>query len=137
MSVSIRLAKIGKRNAPAYRVVVTQTKTKRNGKFIDIIGNYNPSDPSADFTIDKKKFDEWAAKGAIVSDAVAKLIKGEYTYEKYEPKAKKSADTAAEATPKEKEEAPVETPEEPQAEEAQPEQTEQTEQPEETDEKAE
>jgi len=86
MSVSIRLAKFGKKHAPSYRVVVTKTRTKRNGAFIDIIGHYNPSDHTKEFTIDKKLYEEWVGKGAIVSDAVKQLIEGTYEYIKYEPK---------------------------------------------------
>ncbi len=86
MSVSIRLAKFGKRHAPSYRVVVVNTRSKRSGAFIDIIGHYNPIDPTKEFTIDKKLYEEWASKGAIVSDAVKKLIDGTYEYKKYVPK---------------------------------------------------
>ena len=88
MSVSIRLAKIGKRHAPAYRVVVTKTKSPRNGKAIENLGFYNPSDPKTSFTIDKSKYNEWVGKGAIVSQAVKDLVEGKYEYKKYEPKKK-------------------------------------------------
>lgn len=86
MSVSIRLSKAGKKHAPSYRVVVTKTRNKRDGAFIDIIGHYNPSDKTKEFTLDKKLYDEWVGKGAIVSDAVKKLIDGTYEFKKYEPK---------------------------------------------------
>ena len=86
MSVSIRLAKFGKRHAPSYRVVVVNTRAKRSGAFIDILGHYNPVDPTKEFTMDKKVYDEWVSKGAIVSDAVKKLVDGTYVYKKYEPK---------------------------------------------------
>jgi len=85
MSVSIRLAKFGKRHAPSYRVVVVNTRAKRSGAFIDILGHYNPSDPTKEFTIDKKVYEEWVGKGAIVSDAVKKLVDGTYEYKKYVP----------------------------------------------------
>lgn len=85
MSVSIRLAKFGKRHAPSYRVVVTKTKTKRNGKFIEILGFFNPSDHTTEFTLDKEKYEDWVKKGAIVSDAVKKLVDGTYEYVKYDP----------------------------------------------------
>ena len=86
MSVSIRLSKAGKRHAPSYRVVVTKTRNKRDGAFIDIIGHYNPSDKTKEFTIDRILYEEWVGKGAIVSDAVKKLIEGTYEFKKYEPK---------------------------------------------------
>lgn len=90
MSVSIRLSKIGKKNAPAYRIVVAQTKSKRNGKYIDIVGNYNPSDVTTKFELDKKKYQDWIDKGALVTQAVQDLIAGKYKYVKYIPKVKDS-----------------------------------------------
>ncbi len=96
MSVSIRLAKYGKKNAPSYKIAVSQTKTKRSGKFIDVIGFYNPSDPKTKFTLDKAKYEQWSSKGAIISDAVLKLVAGTYKYEKYNPKKAKEQEENAE-----------------------------------------
>ena len=76
MSVTIRLSRIGKRHAPSYRVVATTTKSKRDGKFLDIIGIYNPSDPTLAFTYDKEKYKQWLNNGAIVSNTVKELIDG-------------------------------------------------------------
>jgi len=86
MSVSIRLAKFGKKNAPSYRVVVVNTRSKRSGAFIDTLGHYNPSDPTKEFIINKELYEKWVGKGAIVSDAVKKLIEGTYEFKKYVPK---------------------------------------------------
>lgn len=86
MSVSIRLARFGKKNHPTYRVVVTQTRSKRDGSFIDIIGHYNPFNPSEQFTINKELYQDWVGKGAIVSKAVEQLIDGSYEFKKYTPK---------------------------------------------------
>jgi len=86
MSVSIRLAQFGKKNAPSFRVVVTKTRSKRDGSFIDIIGHYNPSDPAQPFVVDKKVYEEWVGKGAIASEAVKQLIEGKYEFKKYSPK---------------------------------------------------
>lgn len=111
MSVSIRLSRTGRKNLPSYRVVVTQTRTKRDGKVLEIIGHFNPSNTPASFEIDKKKYEEWAGKGAIVSDAVKKLIEGNYEYTKYKPgKVEKRPET-----PKEAETPPTEEPAEPAA----------------------
>ncbi len=52
---------------------------------MDIIGHFNPSSTPPSFEINKKKFEEWAGKGAIVSEAVKKLIEGNYEYTKYKP----------------------------------------------------
>ena len=88
MSVTIRLAKVGKRHAPSYKVVVSNTRDKRNGKFLEILGYYNPSKNPEELKIDEKLFKEWKGKGALVSDAVTKLMAGEYTYVKYDPNKK-------------------------------------------------
>lgn len=92
MSVSIRLAKFGKKNYPTYRVVVTPTRSKRDGSFIEVIGHYNPFDQSDGFTLDNKLYEEWVGKGAIVSDAVKQLVDGTYKFEKYVPKKQKAKD---------------------------------------------
>ncbi|AHB40377.1 MAG: SSU ribosomal protein S16P [candidate division WWE3 bacterium GW2011_GWE2_43_18] len=105
MSVSIRLTRTGRKNLPSYRVVATQTRTKRDGKFLDIIGFYNPSTIPASFDYDKKKFQEWVSKGAIVSDAVKKMVEGKYEYTKYKPGKEEVTKEVAPA----KEEAPEQT----------------------------
>ncbi len=102
MSVTIRLAKFGKRHAPSFRVVVTQTKTKRNGKFLEILGFYNPIDPKSKLTINKDGYDKWVGKGAIVTAAVKSLLDGTFKYADYNPKAQKeAADKAAAENAKE------------------------------------
>ena len=101
MSVTIRLAKFGKRNAPSYRVVVSNTRNKRNGKYLDILGFYNPSDPSSKFTYDKKRYEDWIKKGALITTAVEKLVAGKYKFKKYEPT------PSAEASGQESEESEV------------------------------
>lgn len=96
MSVTVRLAKIGKKHAPAYKVVVSTTRDKRNGNFLDILGSYNPSTNPIIFSLDKKKYQEWVKKGAIVTQAVKKLIEGTYVFKPYkEAKAKKEFENEA------------------------------------------
>ena len=98
MSITIRLTRIGKKNGPAHRVVVANTKDKRNGKSLEILGHFNPSDPKSKFEINKEKYAEWVAKGALVTDAVKKLIEGKYSYTPYRSKkaAAKDSDKATE-----------------------------------------
>jgi small subunit ribosomal protein S16 len=86
MSVTIRLARIGRKNLPAYRVVVSNTRDKRNGKFLDAIGHFNPSAVPHEFKYDKEKFEKWVKDGALVTESVKKLIDGKYNYIKYQPK---------------------------------------------------
>lgn len=86
MSITIRLARIGKKNAPSYKIVVANTKDKRNGKAVDILGHFNPLNAKDSLKLDKTKFTDWQKKGALVTKAVTDIISGKYTYTKYEPK---------------------------------------------------
>ncbi len=86
MSISIRLAKFGKKHAPSYRIVVANTRTKRNGMFLDTLGHYNPSEKPVKLEINNEKLLDWKSKGALITDAVSKLVAGTYEYKKYEPK---------------------------------------------------
>lgn len=90
MSIKIRLAKLGKKNAPAYKVVVSQTRAKRNGKFLAILGEFNPV-MGGKPAIDKEKLDEWVKKGAQVTESVKQMLDGSYKYVKYNPKAEKAS----------------------------------------------
>ena len=88
--VRIRLTRIGRKNAPAYRVVVTDKKSKVNGKFIEIIGNYNPTEDPKKITYNVDRYKYWTSVGAEPSDAIVKLIKGTYKFEHYDPKGKRA-----------------------------------------------
>lgn len=73
--VKIRLKRIGAKKAPFYRVVVADSRSPRDGKFIEEIGTYDPmADPSI-FTVDADKVKEWIAKGAQTTDTVKALLK--------------------------------------------------------------
>ena len=78
-------------------MVVSTTKDKRSGKFLDIIGFFNPSMNPVQFKYDENKFAEWRNKGALVTDAVTKLISGDLKFTKYNPKAEKEAKAQAKA----------------------------------------
>ncbi|MBI2620604.1 30S ribosomal protein S16 [candidate division WWE3 bacterium] len=88
MSITIRLSKVGKRNAPAYTIVVANTKDKRNGRFLDVVGYYNPAPNPVEFQIDMEKYKSWKEKGALSTKAVDRLINKTYTFVKYSPKTK-------------------------------------------------
>lgn len=83
MSVTIRLARVGRKNLPAFKIVVSNTRDKRNGRFIDVIGHFNPSMKPESFSYDKAKYEEWTKKGALPTETVKKLIAGEYKFEPY------------------------------------------------------
>ncbi len=73
--VKIRLKRIGAKKAPFYRVVVADSRSPRDGKFIEEIGTYDPmADPSI-FKIDGEKVKAWVAKGAQITDTVKALLK--------------------------------------------------------------
>ena len=72
MAVKILLARLGKKNAPIYRIVAIESQKKRDGKFIENLGTYDPIKGTlVQFHADR--VNDWVAKGAIVTDAVKKL----------------------------------------------------------------
>jgi small subunit ribosomal protein S16 len=75
MPVSIRLRRGGAKNRPYYKVVVTDSRSPRDGKFIEIIGTYDPKKPSHNSTINLERAEYWVSKGAQPSDTVRSLIK--------------------------------------------------------------
>jgi small subunit ribosomal protein S16 len=72
MAVKIRLARLGKKNAPVYRVVAIDSQKKRDGKFIENLGTYDPVKGQL-IQFHETRIQDWVAKGAIVTDAVKKL----------------------------------------------------------------
>ena len=77
MSVKIRLRRIGAKKHPYYRLVVADTRSPRDGKFIEILGTYNPKGetPAEKVQVDAEKARQWIAKGATPSDTVQSLLK--------------------------------------------------------------
>ena len=75
MSVSIRLRREGTTNRPYYKVVVADSRSPRDGKFIEILGTYDPKKPDHNSTLKLDRIDYWVSKGAQPSDTVRSLIK--------------------------------------------------------------
>ncbi|MDP3998170.1 MAG: 30S ribosomal protein S16 [bacterium] len=75
MAVKIRLSRLGTKNKPSYRVVITPARSKRDGKFIEIIGHYNPLVHPPLVKIEQKRFDYWISCGAQPTGAVKKILK--------------------------------------------------------------
>ena len=75
MAVRMRLTRIGSKKNPIYRVVVADSRSPRDGRFIEIVGRYNPQTDPSTIELDETKVKDWLAKGAQPSDPVAKLIK--------------------------------------------------------------
>jgi small subunit ribosomal protein S16 len=74
VSVSIRLRREGSSKRPRYRVVVTDSRSPRDGRFIEVIGHYNPVTQPPTVKIDREKASAWISKGAQPSNTVKKLI---------------------------------------------------------------
>ena len=74
MSVKIRLKRMGAKKKPYYRIVVTDSRSPRDGRFIDQVGTYNPKS-SGDVRIDAGKIDRWLKSGAQPSQTVSNLLK--------------------------------------------------------------
>ena len=75
MAVRIRLTRVGATKQPAYRVVVTDGRSARDGRSIETIGHYNPRSNPVEVKIDAEKATAWMAKGAQPSDTVARLFR--------------------------------------------------------------
>ena len=75
MAVRMRLTRVGSKKNPIYRVVVADSRSPRDGRFIEIVGRYNPQTDPSTIELDEAKVKDWLGKGAQPSDAVAKLIK--------------------------------------------------------------
>ena len=75
--VTIRLARSGAKKRPFYHIVVTDSRNRRDGRFIERVGFFNPVSCGQEerLRVDKERVDYWVSKGAQTSDRVAKLIK--------------------------------------------------------------
>jgi small subunit ribosomal protein S16 len=71
----MRLTRVGSKKNPIYRVVVADQRSPRDGRFIEIVGRYNPQPDPSIIELDEAKVKDWLAKGAQPSDAVARLLK--------------------------------------------------------------
>jgi len=75
MAVSIRLRREGAKNRPYYKIVVADSRSPRDGKFIEIIGTYDPKIPGNNSSLKVERAEYWISKGAQPSDTVRSLIK--------------------------------------------------------------
>ncbi len=80
MAVKLRLVRIGKKKQPTYRLVAADSRSPRNGRFIEIVGTYAPrgrsgAEPDAVVEIDNEKVAKWLAVGATPTERVEKLLK--------------------------------------------------------------
>jgi len=74
MAVKIRLTRLGRKKLPYYRIIVADVEAKRDGRFLDIIGTYDPLKEPAEITFDAQKLQSWLAQGAQPTQTVKSLI---------------------------------------------------------------
>ena len=77
MAAKIRLARVGSKKNPIYRVVVADSRSPRDGRFIEIVGRYNPQTDPSTIDLDADKIQDWISKGAQPSDRVKRLMKAQ------------------------------------------------------------
>ncbi len=93
MAVKLRLTRIGKKKQPQYRIVAADSRSPRDGRFIEILGHYDPrQDPSA-LTVDNDKAVKWLSEGAQPTERVAKLLQVSGAIDEFE--ARKAAAKAS------------------------------------------
>jgi small subunit ribosomal protein S16 len=74
MAVKMRLTRMGTRKKPYYRIVVADSVSPRDGKFIEIVGNYDPKKNPAEITVKEDRVREWLSKGAEPTLTVSQLL---------------------------------------------------------------
>ena len=77
MAVKMRLTRMGDKKSPFYRVVITDSRTARDGAYIDKVGYYNPKTQPAQIVIDSEKAKDWLAKGVQPTDTVKNILVNE------------------------------------------------------------
>jgi small subunit ribosomal protein S16 len=75
LAVRIRLTRVGARNNPIWRVVATDQRSPRDGRFIEVLGHYNPQTDPSTIELDEEKVLGWIQKGAQPTGTVKKLLK--------------------------------------------------------------
>ena len=83
MAVKIRLTRTGRHNLALYRIVVADSRSPRDGRFIEILGTYNPNTKPATVTIKEEETLKWLSNGAQPTDTVRTLLKSEGIMNKF------------------------------------------------------
>jgi len=92
--VRIRLLRTGKRKQPSYRVVVTDQRSPRDGRFVEILGHYNPLTNPSQMTIDEDRALHWLGTGAQPSDSAMALLKRLGIWQKFKTTRRAKAKTS-------------------------------------------
>jgi len=90
MAVRIRLTRMGAKKRPFYRLVVADSRAPRDGRFIEILGSYNPLEEPAEIKIDEEKALDWLQKGAQPSDTAKRVLNQAGVWDKFAQTKKKA-----------------------------------------------
>jgi len=82
--VRLRLRRVGGKGQPSYRIIATEKEAPRDGRFIEILGFYNPRTNPATIELDEARVFDWISKGAQPSDSVKQIFRSAGTMERYE-----------------------------------------------------
>ncbi|MET0578138.1 MAG: 30S ribosomal protein S16 [Ilumatobacteraceae bacterium] len=85
MAVKLRLTRVGKKKQPQYRIVAADSRSPRDGRFIEIVGHYNPLHDPSTLTVDNEKAVKWLSQGAQPTDRVRKLLEISGALEEFTP----------------------------------------------------
>ncbi|MDA8116653.1 MAG: 30S ribosomal protein S16 [Actinomycetota bacterium] len=88
MSVKLRLVRMGKKKQPTYRVIAADARSPRDGRFIEILGSYQPRNEPATIEIDSEKALKWLRQGAQPTDRVRKLLEVTGTWNEFKGESK-------------------------------------------------
>ena len=75
MAVKMRLTRLGDKKTPFYRIVISDSKTSRDGEYIDQVGTFNPLVNDSEVKLDNQKAEDWLKKGAQPTDTVKAILK--------------------------------------------------------------
>lgn len=75
MAVKIRLARYGAKKKPFYRVIAADTRSPRDGRFLEVLGTYDPRNKTAGVNLDLEAIRTWVARGAELSDSVRRIMR--------------------------------------------------------------
>ena len=75
MAVKLRLTRVGSKKNPVYRIVAADSRSPRDGKFLEIVGRYNPQTDPSTIDLDEAKIKDWMSKGAQPTEPVSRLIR--------------------------------------------------------------
>jgi small subunit ribosomal protein S16 len=79
MAVRIRLSRFGRKKKPFYRIVVADSEAKRDGKFLEVVGTYDPLQNPAEVKIQQDRLQVWLDKGALPTETVQSLMRKQAT----------------------------------------------------------